>query len=174
MKLSVPYYSQFVDIDDQFWMIRACGGACLKMVAEYHKKTVADLVTLCNEARDRGGYHMTNGWMHDYIVTKLIELGLHAYRKEGIEHLEEILASLDAGNPVIVSVEKRVLEQKRFHLITLVGYETKTNPQSLVPSTYLYYHESESTDKDRGQYRECTQETFLEYFRGKAIFVSNN
>ncbi len=162
MKLSVPYYSQFVDVPDSFWMLRACGATALKMVAEYHSKVVPDIVTLCNEAKERGGYHMQNGWVHDYLVTKAQELGLNAYRKEGIESLEEITSFLDAGNPVIVSVEKRVLEQKRFHIIVLVGYDEEN----------VIYHESESTDKEKGQYRMCPKETFLNYFRGKAIFIT--
>jgi hypothetical protein len=132
------------------------------MVAVYHKIDVPDIVTLCNEAREREGYHMTNGWVHEYLVTKAKELGLQAYRKEGLESFDEIVASLDAGNPVIVSVEKRVLEQTRFHMIVVVGYEDGK----------VIYHEPESTDKSRGQYRECTQEVFMEYFRGKAIFIS--
>ncbi|MDQ5962467.1 MAG: hypothetical protein QG653_274 [Patescibacteria group bacterium] len=172
MKLSVPYYSQFIDIQDPFWMLRACGACSLKDVAEFHGKTVPDIVTLCNEAKERGGYDTENGWVHDYIVTKLQELGLRAERKEGIENLDEVFSSLDAGNPVIVSVEKRVLEQTRFHMIVLVGYETISSPQSLTPSTYFYYHESESTDKEKGQYRSCTKEQFLDFWRGKAIFVS--
>jgi ABC-type bacteriocin/lantibiotic exporter with double-glycine peptidase domain len=162
MKLGVPYYSQFVDLPDPFWMLRACGATCLKMVAEYHKIDAPDIVTLCNEAREREGYHMTNGWVHEYLVTKAKELGLQAYRKEGLENFDEIIVSLNAGNPVIVSVEKRVLEQTRFHMIVVVGYEDGK----------VLYHEPESTDKNRGQYRECTQEVFMEYFRGKAIFTS--
>jgi len=162
MKLSVPYYSQFIDISDSFWMIRACGAATLKMVAEYHEVTTPDLVTLCNEAKERNGYHMTNGWVHDYLVTKAKEFGLEAYRKEGITSFEEIKETLLQGTPVIVSVEKRVLEQARFHLIVLVGYE----------DGMIFYHESESTDKDRGMYRSCSETIFMEYFRGKAIFIT--
>jgi hypothetical protein len=162
MKLSVPYYSQFADIQDPFWILRACGGACLKMVAEFHKASVSDLITLCNEAKGRGGYDMVNGWVHDYIVMKAKELGLNAERKEGLTTTQEITASLDAGNPVIVSVEKRVLEQKRFHMLVVIGYEDGT----------FIYHEPESTDKEKGQYRMCDIQTFTSYWRGKAIFIS--
>ena len=162
MKVSVPYYSQFVDVQDSFWMLRACGATSLKMVIEYHGKEVPDIVSLCNEAKERGGYHMQNGWVHDYLVTKATELGLQAYRKEGLTDISEIIASLDAGNPVIVSVEKRVLEQKRFHMIVLVGYEGGT----------IIYHEPESTDKEKGKYHVCETKTFLEYWRGKAIFIT--
>ncbi|MCF7843748.1 C39 family peptidase [Candidatus Gracilibacteria bacterium] len=188
MKLPVPYYSQFVDIQDPFWMLRACGGTCLKMVAEYHLPTgipnregivVPDILSLCNEAKERGGYDMQNGWVHDYLVNKAKELGLQAHRSEGLTNItDEIIASLDAGNPVIVSVEKRVLEQTRFHLIVIVGYEKEDNVSELVDSFKLksnscfYYHESESTDKERGQYRTCDVETFMNYWRGKAIFIS--
>jgi hypothetical protein len=162
MKLTVQYYSQFVDIQDPFWMLRACGAACLKMVAESNGATVPDLVTLCNEAKDRGGYDMTNGWVHDYLVTKAKELGLQAERKEGLTNVDDIVAALNAGAPVIVSVEKRVLEQTRFHMVVIVGYETGT----------FIYHEPESTDKEKGQYRSCSAEAFMNYWRGKAIFVS--
>lgn len=161
MKLSVPYYSQFTDIQDPFWMLRACGAACLKMVVEFHGVKVPDLSTLCVEARDRAGYDMVNGWMHEYLVTKARELGLKAERKEGLTTTDDIISALQSGNPVIVSVEKRVLEQKRFHMVVLVGYE----------NNMMIYHESESTDKERGQYRTCSAELFMQYWRGKAIFI---
>lgn len=162
MKLDVPHYSQFVDIQDPFWMLRACGACSLKEVAEFHGKVVPDIVSLCNEARERGGYDLANGWVHDYLVTKLNELELHAYRKEGLTDIGELLQSLDAGNPVIVSVEKRVLEQTRFHLLVLTGHE----------GDMLYYHESESTNKEKGKHRSCTRVQFADFWRGKAIFAS--
>lgn len=179
MKLLVPYYSQFVDVDDPFWMLRACGAVSLKMVAEYHGKVLPDIVSLCNEAKEKGGYDMQNGWIHNYLVTKAIEFGLQAHRTEReVPIVDEIIASLEAGNPVIVSVEKRVLEQKRFHMLVIVGYEKgdKVDPSTeefqIHPSHGFYYHEPESTDKIRGQYRFCDVETFKEYWRGKAIFIT--
>ncbi len=178
MKLSVPYYSQFIDVEDSFWMLRGCGAASLKMVAEYHGASVPDIASLGNEAKDRGGYDMQNGWIHNYLVNKAIELGLQAHRTEReIPIVDEIIASLDAGNPVIVSVEKRVLEQKRFHMLVIVGYEMNEESElstayQLQPTTGFYYHEPESTDKVKGQYRFCDIETFKEYWRGKAIFIS--
>jgi hypothetical protein len=162
MKLNVPYYSQFADIEDPFWMLRACGAASLKMVADFYGKQTPSLVELCNEAKDRGGYDMANGWIHDYIVGKLNDLGIKAYRKEGLTSAQEIVSSLEMGNPIIVSVEKRVLEQKRFHILVIVGYESGS----------IIYHEPESTDKDKGQYRTCSMEIFMQYWRGKAIFSS--
>ena len=185
MKLNVPYYSQFLDVDDKFWMLRACGATCLKMVAEYHLSVqasganVPDIISLCNEAKEKGGYDMTNGWVHNYLVSKAEEFGLKAHPSEGLTNIiDEIISSINAGNPVIVSVEKRVLEQTRFHLIVIVGYERSDNQQSspydIQASNCFYYHEPESTDKTRGQYRVCDTETFINYWRGKAIFISKN
>jgi hypothetical protein len=162
MKLSVPYYSQYADIQDPFWMLRACGAVSLKMVAEFQGVAIPNLLALCNEAKDRGGYDMANGWVHDYLVMKAKELGLQAERKEGMTDVEELIAFLESGNPVIASVEKRVLEQKRFHILVLVGFDDEG----------FIYHEPESTDKEKGQYRTCTFDTFMEYWRGKAIFIS--
>jgi hypothetical protein len=141
------------------------------MVLEYHGKTVPDIVTLCNEARDRNGYDMENGWIHDYLVTKANEGGVSAYRKEGLTNLVDIISSLEAGNPVIVSVEKRVLEQRRFHIIVLTGYQQKEDGSSVDAGSFTY-HEPESTTKEKGRHRTCTATTFLEYWRGKAIFIA--
>ncbi len=170
MKLDVPYYSQFVDIQDPFWMIRACGAVAFKEVVEFYNVTVPDIVTLCNEGKERGGYDMENGWIHDYLVMKAKELGLAAHRREGLDNLDEIITYLKKGNPVIVSVEKRVLEQKRFHIIVLTGFETATNDESALISNF-YYHESESTERGRGAHRICDTETLEKHWRGKAIFI---
>lgn len=193
MKLSVPYYSQFLDVPDTFWMVRACGATAFKMVAEFHGKELPSIIELCNEAKEKGGYDMQNGWVHDYLVNKAKSLGFNAHRTEReVPILDEIIASLDAGNPVIVSVEKRVLEQKRFHIVVIVGYEKSQTPQSdvnIADNTFIpvsefadsykiksnscfYYHEPESTDRDRGAYKVCDMETFKQYWRGKAIFIT--
>ena len=61
-----------------------------------------------------------------------------------------------------MSVEKRVLEQTRFHMIVLVGYENDT----------FLYHEPESTDKEKGKFHTCTDTQLMDYWRGKAIFIT--
>lgn len=179
MKLDVPYYSQFVDISDSFWMLRACGAVCFKMVVEFHGKDSGDTLDFCNQAKALGGYDMQNGWVHNYLVLQAKEIGLNAHRTEReIPIIDEIIASLTLGNPVIVSVEKRVLEQKRFHMIVITGYEEGEGGNELTeafhikPSHGFYYHEPESTDKIKGKDRFCDIETFKQYWRGKAIFIT--
>lgn len=174
MKLPVPYYSQFTDIQDPFWMLRACGAVSLIMIAEFHGREAPEIISFCNEAKEKGGYDMKNGWVHDYLVAKAEDFGLQAYRKEGLSNVDEIKISLDRGNPVIVSVEKRVLEQTRFHMVVLVGYEDESldSQSSSSSGPYFIYHEPESTDKEKGQNRVCSQDVFMKYWRGKAIFIS--
>ena len=175
-KLTVPYYSQFIDVSDSFWMLRGCGAVSFAMVTEFHGIKIPSIVEFCNEAKDRGGYDMVNGWVHDYLVSKAKECGLQAERKEGLTDINEILASLEKGNPVIVSVEKRVLEQKRFHILVVVGYEDLPAMPAHAEHAggVIIYHEPESTDRDRGQYRRCDTATFMNYWRGKAIFISKS
>lgn len=162
MRLAVPYYSQFIDIHDEYWMLRACGAASFKMVAEYYGVPSIDMVDFCNSAKENGGYDIQNGWVHEYLLTKARELGLQGSREEKMTSIEHIFSSLEKGEPVIASVEKRLLEQKRFHMIVIVGYEEGK----------IIYHEPESTDKEKGQYRECDMETFMSYWRGMAIFIT--
>jgi hypothetical protein len=81
-------------------------------------------------------------------------------------------------------VEKRVLEQKRFHMLVIVGYDRALTSQTEAGDADMvngegtrvvfkfFYHEPESTDKEKGKFRACDEETFLSYWRGKAIFIS--
>lgn len=162
MKLNVPYFSQFIDVQDPFWNIRSCGAACLKMVTEFHGKQTPSLIELCEEAKEKGGYDINNGWVHEYLVKKINELGLIARCEEGLQSADTLIEDLNNGNPVIVSVEKKVLEQARFHMIVLVGYEDGE----------FIYHEPESTVKKKGLERKCSEKVFMNYWRGKAIFIS--
>jgi hypothetical protein len=61
-------------------------------------------------------------------------------------------------------------------MIVIVGYdkneEDLSSEYKLQPSNCFYYHEPESTDPLKGQYRVCDIDTFLEYWRGKSIFIT--
>lgn len=170
MKLAVPNYSQFVDINDPYWMLRACGMMGVYEVINF-KKGITDFdaqkfLKDCEKAKEVGGYHLENGWIHDYLVNFAKEFGFNeTYRKEGVSDFVEIKRELDHGNPVIVSVEKRVLEQTRFHLLVVVGYEI--NEEGVL----VVYHDSECTDKSKGKNRVCNKDVFMEYFRGKMIVI---
>ena len=174
VKLDVPYSSQFLDAQDSFWNIRSCGGACIKMVLDYYASINSDIksnlsiLEIMNTAKETGGYDTENGFIHDWAVKYFKQMGLGSYRQEGLSGFEEIKESLDNNNPVIVSVTKKVLEQNKFHLILIVGYEMETNILNKGGEIVnkVMYHEPESTDVSRGSFRSCDMDTFLAFWRG--------
>ena len=178
-KLDVPYYSQFLEVEDYFWNIRSCGGTCIKMCLDYFKdeenKKSFSILEIMNEAFNAGGYHAENGFVHDFAVNYFIKNGLVSHREESFSQKErnklfvKIINELDKNNPSIVSVIKNTLEQTKFHLIVVVGYKADLENKKI---THIVYHESESTDPSRGAYRECDIETFQKSWRGKSIFVA--
>jgi hypothetical protein len=174
IKLTVPYYSQFLDVNDAFWNIRSCGGACLKMIIDYYKNNSINVnnsmsvLDIMNYAKENDGYSMSNGFIHDFAVNFLKENNLSSYRLEGLEDLDLIKKEILNNNPIIVSVVKRVLEQTKFHLILVVGLQLDEKDQVVK----VFYHDSEATSIENGSYRVCNTDQFLHSWRGKAIFVS--
>jgi hypothetical protein len=80
----------------------------------------------------------------------------------------------------MASVAKQTLEQRKYHLIVVVGYkyiladtEFQDEDSNRIIS-HIVYHEPESTDEERGQYRECEARVFFDAFTSKAIFASRN
>lgn len=180
MKLEVPYYSQFVDVKDHNWNIRSCSGACVAMALEYLTGKKIDILEFMKEASRAGGYDIVNGMSHDYLIYFFEKEGLKSWRykneetKDRLQSIEPLIENLRNKNPVIVSVSKFVLEQKKFHLITLVGFEENKNGEV----TDFYYHEPEASVSDMqnddmvgGSFRKCDVETFKQYWRGRAVFI---
>jgi hypothetical protein len=176
--LNVPYHSQFLEVEDYFWNIRSCGGSCIKMILDFYNIKSESILHIMNEAFNTGGYHTENGFIHDwaveYINKKLSENNIDkkCFRKEGLESVEELIKNIDQNNPVIVSIEKITLEQTKYHLIVLTGYEYEIDENNNEKIIKIIYHESESTDPERGMYRVCDVDVFKKYWRNKAIFVN--
>ncbi len=171
MKISVPYFSQYLDVADLNIAPRACGFAVLKMLLHFYQKDSPDIAALFKKAVAEGGYNQ-NGLAHDYSVALLKSYGLKASRVEGLPQndFSLISADLENGRPVIVSVEKKVLEQKRFHQVLLVGQEERAGVWG------FWYHEPESLSKEEGvgPYRFVSQETFSLFWRGMAILAEED
>ena len=170
MKLNVPYYSQFTDVQDHYWMPRACLPTCLKIIFEYHGKAKdISLDELIKNLNDAGGYGKS-GWFHDAIVAKAKEFGFYAFRQEKMNELNgvtDIKKNLDEGNPVIVSVIKFVLGQTKFHTVVLVGYEEAGGAL-----TGFYFHDPESTSSDHNREPFFVDiSTFKKQWRQMAIFI---
>ena len=181
VKLNVPYHSQFLEVEDYYWNIRSCSGACVAMSLEYLIGKKINILEYMKEAERAGGYSKLNGANHDYIISFFERNGLKSWRyknpenKDTLSDINLLVEELEKGNSVIVSVNKFILEQKKFHLILLIGFEK----DEIGNVTHFYYHEPEATiisiDDDKavgGANREVDIENFKLAWRGKAIFVS--
>lgn len=181
MKLEVPYYSQYLEVKDSEWNIRSCSGSCVAMALEFLTGQKIDILEYMREAEREGGYDKINGASHDYIISFFEKAGLKSWRYKNPEtkdvnnDITQLIESLENGNPVIVSINKIILEQKKFHLILLVGLEKNEAGEV----THFYYHEPEATvasvennEAVGGAFRKCRVETFEQSYRGRAIFIS--
>lgn len=171
MKLKVPYYSQFIDVKDRYWMPRSCLIACTKMVLDFYgKATDISLDDLIKKGNDEGGYGKS-GWFHDSIVKLFTEFGLVSHREEKIEienGLAHIKESIDTNEPLIVSIVKDILGQKKFHTVVITGYEEKDGK-----IIGFYFHDPESTSEDRNREALFVDiEIFKSEWRKMAIFVA--
>ena len=180
MKLNIPYYSQFLEVKDYEWNIRSCTGTCAAMILEYFTGKKLDILAFMKKSEAEGGYSRLNGMSHDYVISFFESEGLRSWRykneetKDVLNTTDPIIESLRNNNPVIVSITKFVLEQKKFHTVLIIGFIE--NEQGEV--THLYYHEPEATtarvsgDPAVGGADHCSDiETFKNSWRGRAIFV---
>ncbi len=180
IKLNVPYHSQYLEVKDYQWNIGSCMGTCVAMALEYHKGKKIDILEFMKTAGVEGGYTRLNGTSHDYVISFFEKEGLKSWRYKNVETKDKLdtivplVDSLKQGNPVIVSITKFVLEQKKFHTVLLIGY--KENEQGGI--THFYYHEPEATIASvpgdpavGGEGRCCEIETFNKSWRGRAVFV---
>lgn len=174
MKLDVPYYSQFLDIEDRYWMPRACGIVALKMVLDFYlpaqtgKKNIPPIMELVDTCSKAGGYGKS-GWFHDALVSLARSFGLEAYRKEKMDiedGTREIINNLREGNPVLVSAVKYILGQTKFHMVVATGFEEKNGVL-----TGIYYHDPEAIDKLKGRHVFVDINTFKREWRKMAIFI---
>ena len=167
MKLDIPYYSQFLDVESKERMPKACAVACIKMVMEAHKK-VPSIDELFAKCENSGGYG-PSGWYHDALVSLVKEYGFSAKRKEWDEAetgINTLKKSLDEGNPVVISAVKYILEQTKFHMVLLIGYEEKDGKL-----TGFYYNDPESLNKEKAKNLFVSIKTFKKEWRRMAIFI---
>jgi uncharacterized protein YvpB len=166
--LEVPYYSQFLDVDDKKWMPKSCAIVCLKMILHYHNDRSLPLMDLIGLGESKGGYG-PSGWYHDTLVELAEDYELKARRVEGVnveDGIKDIKSSLEKGNPVIVSAIKYILGQTKFHMVVVTGFEEEDGQ-----ITGFYYHDPESADREKGQNIFTDIKTFTGGWRRMAIFI---
>ncbi len=175
--MDVPYCSQYLDVDDEYWQNRACGMACVKMVLDYYKKGGESLMDLIKEGVAKNGY-CECGWIHDVLVGMMKERGLEVFRKEYksadeneqnklVEKaIKEIANFLKKKRPVIISAIKNFSEEKKFHMVILTGFEKGENGV-----IGFYYHDPDSRSREEGRHKFVPINVFKKYWRKMSIYA---
>lgn len=181
MKIKVPYYSQYLDVENKEWQQRACGVVCLKMLLESKGVKTPSIDEIIKDGVVLGAYS-ENGWLHDGLITLGEKYGAKLYRKEfrkknadtdtfeklNIEGVDTIVEELNEGLPVIVSAIKNFEVRNKFHMVLVVGAEIK---DGVVKG--FYYHDPDSNTEAKGAYQFVPFTTFLDSWRRMAIFYKN-
>ena len=126
-----PFYSQYRDIKNKKWKKKACGIAALAMMCEYHRpQAEISLPRLITEGTKRGGYQKGVGWKHKALAELC---GIYALRGKNFDlakkpfsfSQKQLKASLRKG-PVVVSVWRDPKKRSGGHLVTAVGFDTRS------------------------------------------------
>ncbi len=108
-----------------FWNRKACGIACIKMVAEAFGRDKVSIGNLIYEAFNVGAYKDGVGWIHSKIAEFTAEkfyLESIAERNVSIDSMRKIIES---GGLIIASVGFGFYRGKSGHLIVVLGCEIK-------------------------------------------------
>jgi len=177
MKLSIPYYSQYINVNDPEWQPRACGVVCLKMLLDSKHTQTTSLDEMIVQGDAIGAYGKS-GWEHDGLVALAKQYGVKLERVEwrqsddrnsdelNEEGINVILRQLEAGSPVIVSAIKNFEVKNKFHMVLIVGVEIE---EGIVKG--FYYHDSDSYTETKGAYQFVPFGIFSTAWRRMAIFA---
>ncbi len=166
MTLDVPYISQLTDIHDPYWVNRACGGVSLAMVLGFHGSPIEDLQVFMNEAKQNGGFTQENGWFYTCLEDEAKKRGFIATTKEGVD-AESLMVALREGNPVIISVVKRLFGRERGHILVLTGFEMARDEIK-----GFYYNDPESLYERTGKGQFVLLDDFEYDWKRRALFIT--
>jgi hypothetical protein len=145
MQVSIPFFSQLdpsIPVEHQR---KVCALACTKMVLDSKGEKIS-FEQLFEEAGIVGNYE-TAGWSHETVVRLLRNHKVLAYKQEFLAHdisfetrqgtvakhteqflqfgIQKIKQSIDAGNPVILSVRAGFSNNNGDHMVLAIGYENE-------------------------------------------------
>ena len=185
--LSVPYYSQKIDVSNPHWKERACGILCLKMVLDFLRAKTPFSDEFIQRGVTSGAYGEW-GWTHEGLVSVASLFGVTMKRKEfrsqdSVEAgkllnkgIDELVLSIEKGKPVLISAIKKWVETKKFHMMVLVGFEMDEGVSATAQAGRLkgfYYHDPDAYTPHEGKDQFVPIETFKKHWRRMAIFVDS-
>ncbi len=166
MRLDVQYISQLTDIHDEYWTNRACGGVSLAMVLAYHQTPIENLLVFLGEAKRDGGFTQEKGWFYVYLESAAKRVGHHAHVEDPTT-IENLISHLDHGEPVIISVVKRLFGKERGHILVVTGY--KKDREHLEG---FYYNDPESLYMETGKDQYVKLSDFENDWKKRALYIS--
>ncbi len=175
--LSVPYYSQKIDVSDSHWQERACGILSLKMVLDFLGTKTPSSDEFIKDGVSAGAYGEW-GWTHIGLVSVASSFGVTMKRKEFRSKnsheaekllnkgINQLVLSVEKEKPVLISAIKKWVETKKFHMMVLVGFEMD---EGVLKG--FYYHDPDAYTPPEGKNQFVPIETFKKHWRRMAIFA---
>jgi uncharacterized protein YvpB len=195
--LTVPYYSQRLDVRRSLWRPRACGVVALKMAMEYinqkQKIKIKNKIPNIDQLVDLGvAIHARDpihGWIHNGLVVIAKLNGFkRSYRKEwqiqiknknGKVTIDEkeaqkgiryIVGLLRHDTPVLVSMMSRT----GGHLVVVTGFQEDTvykHSDILENVGMFFYHDPNAKTRNEGKNKKITREDFIKCWKGRIVVV---
>lgn len=175
--LNVPFYSQHTGVTDAHWKERACGILSLKMVLDFLGAKTLSSDEFITRGVSAGAYGEW-GWTHPGLVSVAAQFGMPMKQKEFRsqdpheaekllkEGIDELVASIESGKPVLISAIKKWKEVKKFHMMVLVGFEVD---EGVLKG--FYYHDPDAYTEGEGENQFVPIDTFKKHWRRMAIFA---
>ena len=130
--LTVPFYSQFKDIESLVWQKQGCGIASLAMVIGFYQpQTAISVDSLLDQGKALGAYDQKAGWTYKGLIEVAQKNGLDGTsydlsKKSTAVALTQFENFLKDG-PVIVSVHYKFKPKSTIpHLVVIDGIDKDT------------------------------------------------
>lgn len=123
---SVPFYSQFADIQSPKWQKVGCGITSLAMIIDYYSPKAVTVNNLLAQGIAAGAYDYNAGWIYDGLIQLSKSYGLSgAYHDLSSLNTQAAFAQFQAylkGGPVILSVHYKFDPKSTIpHLVVING-----------------------------------------------------
>ncbi|MCR4275882.1 MAG: C39 family peptidase [Candidatus Parcubacteria bacterium] len=159
---SVPFFSQFRDIDSPKWQKVGCGIASLAMIIDFYKPNAVSANALLKQGIAAGAYNYDAGWIYAGLIGLSRHYGLDgAYYNLTSLDSEAAYAALSQhlkSGPVIASVHYKFDPKSTIpHLVVLNG----------IQGDRIYYNDPAAKSGELS----ISKEAFLKAWKKKIIDI---